>query len=201
MIDEYLFSVKIADDKAENLPWFPMSQSDSFVYLIQVYSIVEGVDIAIWTRDSSNVCRCRVFATGPLLVRPPEIHPDSLLISDDPSIPRRERLLNALDALPKDKRNKKQILANVTSPILDHSFAITLAEFAQVERLALSIPGGCRGLLGVENAVRVIVRAPDIFRDINSWAGDDDPLPTWEVFDGLLKSAHIHNLDIREIDI
>lgn len=201
MIDRSLLAMRKCTVGAENLPWFPASSDLSCIYLLQVYSLLKGFDIAIWTRDSSGNCRCKVFATGPLYGRPPSIDPDSLVISDDESIPRRERLLQALDALPRSNRDTLQIIANAASPLIDREFETSLADFERILDLARSIQGGSSPLLGSENGVRIVVCTPAFFFDANTWSGVGEPQATWGVINQLLKSAQIQDLPGTEIDV
>ena len=198
MISESVLDAQILSEDTDRLPLFPVSASNEFIYLIQAYSFFEGIDIAVWIRDASGKCSCNIYATGPLLLHLPEIDPQSLVVSDDQTIPMRERLLIAMDSLPKIARNRKELLAKAASPLIDHAVEIEPADFEAVVRLCQSIADGCRGLIGSAKAVRVVVRARGESFEFNSWSGAGEPDVTWAAINRLLRAANILDMEMRE---
>src|SRR6476659_7786126 len=84
------------EGEAAKLPLFPSSASEDFVYVIQVYQLIDGFDVVLWSPNGSGQIEKRTRATGPIFQELPKLNV-SFDSTDQQSGTRSERIARLVE--------------------------------------------------------------------------------------------------------
>ena len=185
----------LSPESFDKIRWLLRQSNDDAIVVVQQYGLTAGIDIATWQKTDDNALRT-VLATGPVRNLQKFDSLTQIEISDDESIPRSDRIEEALVA--SEQHTTSAIENSSLEWLINEASTVDLAEFYKVKEIVDSLVDGCESVLGVDSSVWVVYQRDGNLRCISkSWDGNIVFEEYWHEVRQILELVGIFELPIQ----